>query len=508
MEIDQIIFKKFVRFFKSSRKVDSSILERTVKLGDLSDQLTLIARALTAAPIEIVESEREGGWKDNLFFLPDEMSFFEKIEDNILFYSYRIFYLSIQKKLNLNWNINGNFSIDTSQLRAKETAPLVLRELFEEYGKLEGIHHQLHDALPLQSMSDDAPQRDTSWLYGRWMKNSQLSSSADVLKNINSPTGSAVEKQEITTEIKAKKADEIQVVQVDKRAQEEYTLTHNFEKVETIDEHNGIWRDFDGDDNLKEEADALEEFNLNKVVRVDDPVHSVYKADFLANSNIAESTEVEEKGYCISYDEWDYAANRYKENYCKVYHRKLLKSTPDYFLKTVEQNRALLLQLKKNFDQINNERKKIRRLSSGDVIDVDTVIDMCSDIAAGQTPDDRVYSSKRRREKELSILFLLDMSLSSDGYSKGNRIIDVEKQVSILFGEVLNEFGVDFQIDGFSSKTRNHTDYTTLKSFNESWNATKKRIGTIQPNGYTRIGSALRGMLPHYCLAEVVLKNG
>ena len=92
----------------------------------------------------------------------------------------------------------------------------------------------------------------------------------------------------------------------------------------------------------------------------------------------------------------------------------------------------------------------------------------------------------------MSILFLLDLSLSSDGYTKGNRIIDIEKQVSILFGEVLNEYGIDFQIDGFYSKTRNHTDYVTLKAFDSSWSSSQLSIGSAQPQGYTRIGPALR----------------
>jgi nitric oxide reductase NorD protein len=70
--------------------------------------------------------------------------------------------------------------------------------------------------------------------------------------------------------------------------------------------------------------------------------------------------------------------------------------------------------------------------------------------------------------------------------------MDVEKQMVILFGEVLNEHFVDFQIDGFYSKTRNNTTYITLKSFDESWQKSKMRIGAIQPSGYTRIGPALR----------------
>ncbi len=71
-------------------------------------------------------------------------------------------------------------------------------------------------------------------------------------------------------------------------------------------------------------------------------------------------------------------------------------------------------------------------------------------------------------------------------------MIDVEKEVSILFGEILNEFNIDFSINCFYSKTRNYSSYLTLKGFDEDWNKSKYKIGAIEPQGYTRIGAALR----------------
>ena len=47
--------------------------------------------------------------------------------------------------------------------------------------------------------------------------------------------------------------------------------------------------DFDGDDNLDDDSNALDELNLKHTVRVDDVVHSIYKADFAGQLTIAES---------------------------------------------------------------------------------------------------------------------------------------------------------------------------------------------------------------------------
>ena len=60
------------------------------------------------------------------------------------------------------------------------------------------------------------------------------------------------------------------------------------------------------------------------------------------------------------------------------------------------------------------------------------------------------------------------------------------------FQKTVNEFNIDFSIDAFYSKTRNHSSYISLKGFDEQWNKAKFKIGGIQPSGYTRIGAALR----------------
>jgi nitric oxide reductase NorD protein len=133
-----------------------------------------------------------------------------------------------------------------------------------------------------------------------------------------------------------------------------------------------------------------------------------------------------------------------------------------------------------------------KRQNQGEEFDIDAITDLYVDIHSKKTPSDKIYLSNRKKEKDLSILLLLDISLSSDSYAAGNRVIDVEKQVSILFGEILNEFNIDFSIDSFYSKTRNFSTYLTVKDFDENWAIAKNKVGAIEPSGYTRIGAALR----------------
>lgn len=492
MELDQLLFKKVIDYFNKRRKIEPKNFAHAVSLDEVSPRFIILVRALCGVPIELFSSEREGGWKDNIFFLPRQLSLFNSSEKNIQLFIFRIFYLSIQRELGLNWSNLESKSTADSQQKALETSAQVLKKLFEEYPLLKPVHDKLL-AIWLENHAKDekAEAPDLSWFYGRWMKNSAHYGQQEDLKNTSDPVYKS-NKVKAETVIKAKQADEVEVVTVDKKAQEDFMLTHNFEKVETIDEFNGVWRDFDGDDSLKEDSEALSDYNLKHMVRVDDPVHSVYQAEFSGNATIAESAGKNTGKFHYLYPEWDYSKREYKHDYCKVFPIHLKSAKPDYYQKTLEHNRSVLLKLRKIFARLNNDYEQIRRQTSGEHIDIDAVTDMFADLKAKHTPDDKVYLTKRKRKKELSLLFLLDLSLSSDGYAKGNRIIDIEKQVSILFGEVLNEYFVDFQIDGFYSKTRNNTSYITLKSFDEPWQKAKLKIGAVQPQGYTRIGPALR----------------
>ena len=231
---------------------------------------------------------------------------------------------------------------------------------------------------------------------------------------------------------------------------------------------------------------------MKYTVRVDDTAHSVYQADFIENTTVSESAEIDETGYHIVYDEWDHKKRSYKEDFCKVYPKTLLKTDVSYYKKTIEQNRSTLMGLRKMLTTVNNKYQQQWHQTQGEEFDIDAITDLFVDINSGHTPSEKIYLSKRKKEKDLSILLLLDISLSSDSYAAGNRVIDVEKQVSILFGEILQEFNIDFSIDCFYSKTRNHTSYITIKDFDEDWNTAKFKVGSVQPSGYTRIGAALR----------------
>lgn len=488
-EPDEFIYSKVVNFLKRRKKQAQETLEHAVKLNDIKQRLTIFSRAITGEAIEIFEAEREGGYKNNSFFLPSRYAEFQTLEQNTKFYIFRIVYLSVQKNLDLNFTAEEEFTLEHAREKAQETSTLVLNDMFKQFPITKHIHQELISHY--FKMATDKKPEDLSFIYGKWMKNDPKILKKAVLNNISEQVKQAID-QEINTILKANAVEEITSLEIDKKQQEDYVMTHNFEKIETAEEWEGGWRDFDGDDDLDDHANALEDLNMKHTVRVDDPTHSIYQAEFIENTTISESTELNTEAPHIAYDEWDFSKREYKPKFCKVYPKIQQETDTAYYKKTLQKNASTLTGLRKMLTSVNNKYQQQRRQTQGEDFDLDAITDLYVDVHSRHTPSEKIYLSKRKKDKDLSILILLDVSLSSDGYAGGNKVIDVEKQVSIIFGEILNEFNVDFSIQSFYSKTRNYATYLSLKGFEDTWDKAKHKIGAVEPSGYTRIGAALR----------------
>ncbi len=496
MSWDELLEGVFTGYFKlkdrMSKKQTQSLISapNTVRLEDVKPKLSIISRALTGEAIDIFPAEREGGYKNNVFFLPVFYAEFDKYEDNLKYYLFRTLYLVIQKQMGLNWKQGQKKDLKEAREKAKNSSSQILKKLEMEFPSIMPFYQRLLDFYTHQAPPNKSP--DFSFVYGKWMENKKEDKEKSPLQNIHMRVKKAIEK-EIETVLKANAVEEMETLQVDKKQQEDQVVHNYYEKIETLEEHKGgIWKDFDGEDELEEHQNALEELKMSRTVRVDEDTHSVYESEFMENITVSESKEIQAKDFYITYDEWDNKNRTYKPDFCKLYPIKNKETDVNYYQKTLNENQTILTGLRKMLANMNNRYKEKRRQTQGDHFDLDAVTDLFIDLKLKHTPNEKIYISKTKAEKDLSILLLLDISLSSDGYAAGNRVIDVEKQVSILFGEILNEFQVDFSINAFYSKTRNSNIFLSLKTFEEDWNKAKYKIGTPQPQGYTRIGTALR----------------
>ncbi|TGK05210.1 VWA domain-containing protein [Leptospira langatensis] len=490
---DEFLFK---HVYRSVQKVFSEekkpILEkRKVHLSSVKDRLSILAKSLTGENIEIFSAEREGGFQNNVFFLPSEYSAGSKVEENIHFYIYRILYLSEQKRLGLNWKPGEERTRTESLQKALENHSFLLENLRNSYpGANELFDSVIANEIGFRRLNGHVKNgdEDLSFLHGIWMSPSIQGSGPRDLKT----KATKSQKEEILTELSGIAREKIRTLEVDQKSQQDYTLQHQFEKVDTIEEFSGTWRDFDGTDSLEEQKEALQELDLRDTVRSDEPTHSVFHTEFLSGFGIAESNEILSEEKPVRYDEWDFGKRKYRIDYCSVYPKKLIEKDPQFTSNVFREYFSTLNLMRSRLNRFANERMAIHRQSEGEELDLDALLDFHTDIRSGHIPSENVYLSKRKKLREVSILVLTDTSLSTDSYVDNQRILDVEKISLLLFGQICSEFGDRFQMDSFSSRTRNHCDYFSVKGFDESWEKARDRIGAMQSNGYTRIGPAIR----------------
>jgi nitric oxide reductase NorD protein len=482
MEWDQVLFKKTWNILAALKpKADQ---KSGVSLESIHTRLTLLARMLCGEVVEILRAEQEGGVSGKLLFLPERFALGKTPEQNSLFYLYRVAYLSIQMELGYNWPDMTAKSLNLSRQKAYQCSPHILSQLYLRYPAMKETFQTL-----LKDLAEVAKtETEQALAWGRWMGPDTVSGSIQA----QTPEERARQQESEMTSRQAPAREQVEIESMDKSAMQAYTLQHQFEKVETIEEFQGTWRDADGSDELEAHADALNEVDLRKLTRSDDTAHSVLQAEFISNISVPDVADQPLTGRCISYDEWDTRKRQYRRDWCKVYIKQQNQQDPAYLKKTLENHRRVLQNMRRRFSMQFNSWQSVNRQTQGEEPDLEALVENFADLHAGRTPSEKIYLSKRKKRREVSLILLMDLSLSSDGYTGGYRVLDVEKQSVILFSQLLSEWGDRFQIDGFASHTRNQCEYLTLKSFKESWAQTANRIGAVEPRGYTRIGPALR----------------
>jgi nitric oxide reductase NorD protein len=148
--------------------------------------------------------------------------------------------------------------------------------------------------------------------------------------------------------------------------------------------------------------------------------------------------------------------------------------------------------------------RKVRGMEDGDDFDMNAIVDAHADRRTRNSPTERLYVAKRREERDVATLFLIDMSASTDEplgtagqherqADPDRRVIDVTKETLVVMASVLRELGDAYAVYGFSGHGRENVEYFRVKSFRESLGPTvRARVGGIEPKRSTRMGAALR----------------
>ncbi len=190
----------------------------------------------------------------------------------------------------------------------------------------------------------------------------------------------------------------------------------------------------------------------------------------------------------IYYDEWDYRRQGYRKNWCALYERELPPVRSLFVTETLERYRGVLSRLRRQFESLRSQHRFIRRQRYGDDVDFDALVEAMGDRSAGLTPSERLFIRLLREERNIAVLFLVDMSNSTEGWV-GKAI----KEALVLLSDVLEIVGDRYGIYGFSGMRRSRCDLFRIKRLEEPCTElVRERICAIMPKEYTRMGPPIR----------------
>jgi nitric oxide reductase NorD protein len=188
------------------------------------------------------------------------------------------------------------------------------------------------------------------------------------------------------------------------------------------------------------------------------------------------------------YNEWDYRRKHYRKNWC-VMREMSVKPIYDGFADRVSvKYRRLLGSLRKTFEALRDEDRLLKRQVYGDGIDIDAFVEAWSDRHVGLEMSDRLFTRMHRDERNIAVMFMVDMSGSTQGW-----VNEAERESLVLLAESLETLGDRYAIYGFTGITRKRCEVFPVKQFDEPYSEeVKARIAGIQPGDYTRMGAAIR----------------
>jgi len=188
------------------------------------------------------------------------------------------------------------------------------------------------------------------------------------------------------------------------------------------------------------------------------------------------------------YSEWDYRRQSYRKNWCAVREKAVVPVHDDFCERTLEKYQGLVKHLRKTFEAMRDENRLLKSQTQGDDVDLDALVEALADSRDGREMSDRLFTRMHRTERNIAVLFMVDMSGSTKGW-----INDAERESLVLLCEALETLGDRYAIYGFSSITRKRCELYPIKRFDEPYDGeVKARVSGIRPQDYTRMGFAIR----------------
>lgn len=214
-------------------------------------------------------------------------------------------------------------------------------------------------------------------------------------------------------------------------------------------------------------------------------------------SNRVSLETVEDEGIPVArYSEYDYLTGRERPEWTtivefmpQVGHAELIENTLEQYANVVAKIKNLISNARVS------QPERLRKQHDGDYLDIDACIEAEVSKRLGEQPDPRVYTRTERRQRDLSVMVLLDISESTNDkiLASDARVIDVECQATALLAHAMAGLKDPFAIAAFCSNQREEVRYYRVKNFDTSYESLPKSYLAGLTSGFsTRLGAAIR----------------
>jgi len=196
------------------------------------------------------------------------------------------------------------------------------------------------------------------------------------------------------------------------------------------------------------------------------------------------------------YQEWDYQIQLHRPDWATVYERRQPKGNPEDIEKIRLEYRPIAHRIKQIIDLLTPEGvQRVRNMEDGDEIDLNAAVDAMISIRMGEQPNPRITMRNVIKNRDLSVVLLLDLSESTNEAMNGSEktVLQLTREAATLVSTAIDGIGDPFAVHGFASDGRHDVQYYRFKDFNQHFDdEAKSRLAGMQGGLSTRMGTALR----------------
>jgi len=196
------------------------------------------------------------------------------------------------------------------------------------------------------------------------------------------------------------------------------------------------------------------------------------------------------------YQEWDYQIQLHRPDWVSVHERRQPRGHVEDIQAIIDEYRPVAHRIKQIIDLLTPEGvQRVRNMEDGDEVDINAAIDAMIAIRMGEQPNTRITMRNVLKNRDLSVVLLLDLSESTNEPMNGSAktVLQLTREAATLVSTAIEGIGDPFAIHGFASDGRHDVQYYRFKDFNQHFDdETKSRLAGMKGGLSTRMGGALR----------------